>query len=170
MKILITYFTQTGNTEKIAFAIKDGLEGHDVEIKKIDDTASESLKNYEIVFLGSGIYAGKIKKTITDLIKTAEKLPPKFVFFYTHASPNAFPKAFRIVSKKIASLNSEIIGEWDCRGRSTGIPKEQSQAMLDALPLEDRKRAEEDQKVLEKRPDAEDLEKAKAFAASIVKK
>lgn len=169
MKILITYFTQTGNTEKIAYAMKDGLEGHNVELKRIDDTSSESLKDYEIVFLGSGIYAGKIKKTLTDLIKNAEELPPKFVFFYTHASPTALPKAFRIVRKKIMSLNSEIIREWDCRGRSIGISKEQTQAMLEALPPEDRKRAEEDQKALEERPNAKDLENAKAFAASIVK-
>jgi len=169
MKILITYFSQTGNTEKIANAMKDGLEGHDVEMKKIGETSVESLKDYDIIFLGSGIYAGKIKKKITDLVKKAEEVAPKFVFFCTHASPTAYQKGFRLVRKKIEGLGAEVIGEWDCRGENIGIPKAQTQAMLDRLPPEERKKAEEDQEALKGHPDVEDLAQAKAFAASIVK-
>ena len=169
MKILITYFTQTGNTEKVANAMKAGLEGHDVELKNISEASSESLKNYDLVFLGSGIYAGKIKKSVTDLVKNAKELAPKFVFFCTHASPTAYQKGFRLVRKKIEELGSEVVGEWDCRGANIGIPKAQTQAMLDALPPEQRKKAEEDQEALKGHPNAEDLKNAKVFAASIVK-
>ena len=32
MKILVTYYTGTGNTEKVANAIKDGVTGHEVDL------------------------------------------------------------------------------------------------------------------------------------------
>jgi flavodoxin len=149
--------------------MKDALEGHDVVMKKVADTTPESLKDYDVVFLGSGIYAGKIKRSLTDLIKKAEELAPKFVFFCTHASPAAYQKGFRIVRKKIEGLNSEIIGEWDCRGENIGIPKEQTKAMLDALPPEQREKAAADQEALKGHPNEEDFENAKKFIQSIIK-
>ena len=170
MKILITYFSNTGNTEKVAKSMGEGLTEENVDVKPVKDTDPSSLKEYDIVFLGSGIYAGKINKAVTDLIKKTEELPPKFVLFCTHASPKAYQKAFRIVKKKIGASKSEILGEWDCRGENLGIPKQQTQAMLDALPPEQRKQAEEDQKALKGHPNAEDLENAKKFAQSILEK
>ena len=35
MKILITYFSQSGNTKMIAEAIKDGLSAEEVDLKPI---------------------------------------------------------------------------------------------------------------------------------------
>ncbi len=169
MKILITYFSNTGNTEKVANAIKESLEGHHVELKKVDNIIAESLKDYNLVFLGSGIYAGKIKKTILDLIKTADALPPKFVLFCTHASADAYQNGFKMVKKKIATANSEVIGEWDCMGENLGIPKDTQIKMMEKLTQEKQDEAKKHMESLKGHPNTEDLEKAKAFAASIVK-
>ena len=169
MKILITYFSNTGNTEKVAIAMKEGLEGHDVELKKVDDTNAESLKDYEIVILGSGIYAGKISKPILDLIKTAEALPPKFALFCTHASPDAYQNGFKMVKKKIAAANSEVIGEWDCMGENIGISEDMQIKMMENLPPEKKEQARKHMENLKGRPNAKDFENAKAFTASIVK-
>ena len=169
MKILITYFSNTGNTEKVANAIKEGLEGHDVEIKKVDDTNSESLKDYDLVFLGSGIYAGNITKAILDLLKNADALPPKFALFCTHASPDFYQNGFKMVKNQIAAANSEVIGEWDCMGENIGLPKDMQMKMMANLPPEKQEQAKKHMESLKGRPNTEDLEEAKAFAALIIK-
>lgn len=169
MKILITYHSNTGNTEKIAKSMKEGLEGQDVELKKVEDTNAASLKNYDIVFLGSGIYGGKIKRSILDMIKKVEEFPSKFVLFCTHASPDAYQNGFKMVKKKISAGNSEVLGEWDCMGENIGIPKETQMKMMEALPPEKQEQAKKHLESLKGRPNAEDLEKAKEYAKSIIK-
>ena len=54
---LIIYFSKTGNTEKVALAIKKGLEkeGLEVTVKKISEAEGEELYNYDLVCLGSPV-------------------------------------------------------------------------------------------------------------------
>ncbi|NVM35720.1 MAG: flavodoxin domain-containing protein, partial [Candidatus Lokiarchaeota archaeon] len=99
MKILITYYSKTGNTEKIAQSINDALKGQDTEIKPIKEVESSSLKNYDLVFLGSGIYASRVDKSLSDLVSSADELPKKFVFFCTHASTNMYQDGFKVVKR-----------------------------------------------------------------------
>ncbi len=170
MKILITYYSNTGNTETIAKSMKEGLEGHDTELLKLKEKDNDPsiLKNYDIVFLGSGIYGGKIKKPAIDLIKMAETLPPKFVLFCTHASADSYQHGFKIVKKKIEAAKSKVLGEWDCMGENIGIPIETQKMMMSKLPPEKQKEAQEHMELLKGHPDAEDLNNAKEFAKSII--
>jgi flavodoxin len=169
MKILVCYFSNTGNTEKIAKSIAEGMEGEEVELLKITDIEPSILKNYDLVVLGSGIYAGKIHKKVSDFMKSVSDFPPKFAFFNTHQSPTAYQKAFRRISRTIEENNSEVVGEFDCIGENIGIPKETTQKMLEKLPPEARKKQE---KYLEKtkgRPNEQDLADAKVFGESLLK-
>ncbi len=168
MKILITFYSKTGNTEKVANSIKEGLADHKVDILKVEDTDSASLGNYEIIFLGSGIYAGRVSKTVLDLIKKAEKLPPKFVFFNTHASIDSYQNGFKRVKRMIG--DAQLLGEWDCRGESLGIPMETRFKMIENLPPEQQEQAKKDMELLKGHPNQEDLENAKEFAKSVIKK
>ena len=169
MKILITYFSQTGNTEKIAQSIYEGCEGKEVEIKPIKEVDPSTLSDYELIFLGSGIYASRVNKSLADFIDAAKELPPKFVFFNTHASRTPYQDGFKVVKKKIGE-KSEIIAEYDCCGDNIGVPEAMRNAMLEKLPPEKRKEAEEHQLWLKGRPNVEDLEKAKEFAKSLILK
>lgn len=169
MRIMITYFSQTGNTEKVAKAIKEALIEHDVDCKPVKETDSSEISDYDLLILGSGIYAGKVHKSVLDLIRKAEALPPKVALFSTHASVTGYQHGFKVVQKKIESIDSEIIAEWDCRGENLGLPKEMIQKRLASLPPEERKKAEEDQAQLKGRPNAEDLENAKKFAKSLIR-
>ena len=169
MKILITYFSQTGNTEKIAQSIYEGCEGKEVEIKPIKEVDPSTLSDYELIFLGSGIYASRVNKSLADFIDAAKELLPKFVFFNTHASRTPYQDGFKVVKKKIGE-KSEIIAEYDCCGDNIGVPEAMRNAMLEKLPPEKRKEAEEHQLWLKGRPNAEDLEKAKEFAKSLILK
>ncbi|MHA2390693.1 MAG: flavodoxin family protein [Promethearchaeota archaeon] len=168
MKILITYFSQTGNTEKVAQSICEGCEGQEVEILPIKEVDPSTLSNYDLVFLGSGIYASRVNKFLSDLIGAATELPSKFVFFNTHASKQAYQDGFKAVKNKIGET-SEIIAEFDCCGDNIGIPEAMRNSMLEQLPPENRKKAEEHQQWLKGRPNEEDLEKAKNFAETLLK-
>jgi len=48
MKTLVTYFSQTGNTKKVADAIYEAIEG-EKEIKPVNEV--ESLEDYGIICL-----------------------------------------------------------------------------------------------------------------------
>jgi len=170
MKILITYFSQSGNTEKIAKSILEGCQGQDVDIKPIKDVNPSTLSEYEVLFLGSGIYASRVNKSLSDLIKSANELPSKLVFFCSHATLDSYQDGFKVVKRNIKDTDVKIIGSWDCMGESIGIPEATRQAMLERLPPEQRKQAEEHQKTLEGRPNEEDLENAKQFAQSLIQK
>jgi flavodoxin len=168
MKILVSYFSNTGNTEKVAKSITEGLEGEDVELLKVEDTDPSSLKNYDLVVLGSGIYGGKLHKKVADLMKKVTEYPPKFAFFNTHQSPTAYQKAFRRFTKSIEEKGSEVIGAFDCVGENIGIPKETTLKMLEKLPPEEKKRQEAYLESTVGRPNEQDLEKAKAFGKSLI--
>lgn len=168
MKILIAYFSQTGNTEKGARSMKNGLTEEDVVLKQVKELFPEDLKGYDLLLLGSGIYAGKIHKSVADLVKKADVIRPKFAFFCTHASPDAYQNGFKVVKRQLAKKNAEIIGEWDCKGANLGVPKEVIEKRLASLPPEQREKAKKEQGELKNHPDKEDLAKAKQFTESLV--
>lgn len=171
MKILITYHSDTGNTEKVAKSMKEGLdeEGQDVSLMPAKDIDPSSLKTYDLVLLGTGIYGGGIGKSIKSFASQTTEFPSKFAYFCTHSSPNSYPKAFRRISKTLEKYNSTVIGVFDCIGANTGISKEVRQKMLANMSNEERKEAEDYVERIKDRPNEEDLEKAKAFAKSLIK-
>lgn len=168
MKILITYYSQTGNTEKVAKSIYEGCKGQDVDLKPVKEVDPSNLGNYDLIFLGSGIYASRVNKALADLIAAAPKIPQNFVFFNTHASKEPYQDGFKLVKKNMGE--SEIIAEFDCCGDSIGVPEAMRKAMLDRLPEDKRKEAEEHQEWLKGRPNEEDLEDARKFAQSVIEK
>jgi hypothetical protein len=126
------------------------------------------LGNYDIVFLGSGIYASRVNKELADLIDSASELPANFAFFCTHASKVGYQDGFKVVKKKIGN-SSKIIAEFDCCGDNIGIPEAMRNSMLERLPPEKRKEAEEHNLWLKGRPGEEEFQKAKDFAQTILK-
>ena len=170
MKILITYFTQSGNTKKLAESIFEGCLNEDAKIKSIDEIDPQSLKNYDLVFLGSGIYASRVHKSLGELINKAQELPPNFAFFCSHASLDNYQDGFKVVKRKLGKTDSNIIDIFDCMGDNIGLPESTRKDMLERLPPEQRKKAEEHQQRLKGHPNADDLENVRKFAQSLIKK
>jgi NAD(P)H dehydrogenase (quinone) len=61
-KVLISYFSQGGNTRKMAEAISQAVEkaGCQTALKKISDTGLDDLENADGVLLGSPCYFGNM--------------------------------------------------------------------------------------------------------------
>ena len=75
-KALIVYATRTGDTEKIANLIAEGIRfsGHEAEVKKVTDVKKEDdLKGFDAVVLGSPTYHGEMVQGMKTLLFMAEK-------------------------------------------------------------------------------------------------
>ena len=73
MKVLVIYFSQSGNTEKIASAIyEEASQANDAVLKKLEDVDPDSLSEYDHVFIGSPIHAGSIAAEIQSEDFTAD--------------------------------------------------------------------------------------------------
>ena len=82
-QILVIYYSRTGNTQKMAQLISDGLKAgsHDVVFKKVEDTSIEDLKSADGIIIGSPTYyggmAGQIKLLLDESVKLHGKLDGK---------------------------------------------------------------------------------------------
>lgn len=80
MKILIVYDSRTGNTEKMAHAIAEGVKGAGVEpvVRKVGEANVDELLQVQGLILGSPVYYGlptaKIKAFIDESVKFHGKL------------------------------------------------------------------------------------------------
>lgn len=70
-KTLIVYFSQTGNTEKVAHAIQQGLEdgGVQVTLKKPQEAGGLDYFDYDLVCVGSPSMEWQPAKPIIDLLR-----------------------------------------------------------------------------------------------------
>ena len=75
MKILVGYYSRTGNTKKMAEAIAQGVRdgGAACDLKEISRVTVDELLNYEALIFGSptyyGVMAAEMKKLIDDSVK-----------------------------------------------------------------------------------------------------
>jgi len=82
-KVLIVYYSRSGNTEKMARLIEEGVKGGGVEVvtKRVQDTAPEELLDYDGIVAGSPTYYGsmawELKKLLDESIKCHGRLDGK---------------------------------------------------------------------------------------------
>jgi NAD(P)H dehydrogenase (quinone) len=95
-KVLIVYDSETGNTEKMAFAVAEGAKQVDevsVTVKKAEQTKLEDLLNADGIIMGSPTYYGqmsaKLKALIDKSIEIHEKLEGKVGAAFTSAGGTA---------------------------------------------------------------------------------
>jgi NAD(P)H dehydrogenase (quinone) len=82
-KILVCYYSSSGNTEKMAELIAEGAKGEGVEVfvKEVDDVSPDELLGYDGIILGSPTYYGacaaQIKTLVDESVKHHGKLDGK---------------------------------------------------------------------------------------------
>ena len=83
MKVLIVYDSKSGNTEAMANAVMEGVEGEgiDAEVKRVDEASVDDIPMVDGVILGSPVYYGlptaKMKQYIDETVKYHGKLDGK---------------------------------------------------------------------------------------------
>ncbi len=82
VSILIIYDSKTGNTEKMALAVAEGVEqvgGVKAVLKRVEQTSLEDLVNADGIIIGSPTYFGQMSARIKALIDESVKIHGKLV-------------------------------------------------------------------------------------------
>jgi flavodoxin I len=161
MKALVTYYSQTGNTEKVARAIYDAIHVDKaiMPIQKVTTT-----KGYDIIFVGFPVQAHSVPPAVLPVFKM---LPAgqNIAIFCTHGSLRGgrLPKQALEHAGGLAS-RAKVLGTFGVRG--TVDP-----AVLDSLVnrVEHQAWAEEALGAMG-HPDAADLADAKEFTREMLAK
>jgi flavodoxin/ferredoxin len=126
MKSIIIYFSQTGNTKKIAHAILSGMNqtGEPCEIARLKDIAPQDLAEYNLIGLGSPVIHAKEPPNVRDFMNYMKLVDGKHAFaFCTHgAIPGYY---FARVVPALIQRGLTVIGwaDWFCSAYHPIIPK-----------------------------------------------
>lgn len=87
LKVLVGYYSETGNTEKIAKTIyEESSKEHDAHLKRINDINADMLNDYDLVFLGSACHSSDLAPPVKEILKALPKSPKfKLAGFFTHS-------------------------------------------------------------------------------------
>jgi len=170
MKILITYLSQTGNTEKIARAIGEvATQGNETDIKKMEEVDAAAVSGYDFIFIGSPLHAANLaapmKSFLDDLKAGASK---QLAGFITHSAPAYSDQDMGGFTEPIMTAckdkGIEYKGCFDCQGFLT-------EAIHDMVKKSQKATDEQWAEVVKQmtgHPDAEDEAKAKKFAREVL--
>ncbi|MHA1298874.1 MAG: flavodoxin family protein [Candidatus Helarchaeota archaeon] len=166
MKILITYYTETGNTEKIAKSIEEGISGENPTIKKIDEIDATSLGEYDLIFLGSPTHGNSLPKATKKLLKACPEINGKFALFSTHQSSDKafYSNFFKSATKILGKKNIVVVDQFDCLGENRN--EQVTQMLRAAMP----DKIDEMMKLAKDHPNEEDLSNAKKFGKQVLEK
>ena len=143
MNILIIYKSyHRMNTEKVAKAMAQAMNA---TLKKVGEVGPDDLAGYDLIGIGSGIYAGKYHKSLFKLIEKIPRLEKDVFLFHTAGGPDE--KYDQPVKELLISKGARIVGEFRCPGA----------AGLLGFTWANKGH-----------PDEQDLENARAFAKGLV--
>lgn len=113
-KVLVTYFSRTGNTRKIAEAIHDALIGRP-DILPMDQVGD--LAPYGLVFIGFPVQSHSLPYKVEEFLKT---VPPgkKIALFSTHGSlPGMKMSREALEYATVLVSKAKLLGTFSCRGK-----------------------------------------------------
>jgi len=121
MKSIVIYFSQTGNTEKIARAIQTGIKqvAEHCDIIRLKDANPRRLFQYDLIGIGSMVFDFKEPANVTSFISDLKFLGGKHVFsFSTHCTMGFL--YFPSVIPKLKKRGLTVIGWCDWYGHNWG--------------------------------------------------
>jgi len=158
-KILVTYFSQTGNTKKIAETIYETLEGKKT-IKLIEEV--DSIDDYHLIFVGFPVHSHSVPYKVESFLR---KIPEnkKIALFCTHGSLSGGRLSREAIEHAIViASRAKVLGTFSCRGKV-------SLQALEVLKKSPEHEAWTDMAAsASTHPNESDLEDARAFARWIV--
>ncbi|MCX7917062.1 MAG: flavodoxin domain-containing protein [bacterium] len=140
MKIIVIYLSLTGNTKKLAVKIYETLKSKNYDIslfeiacdkkksffrncfdtlfeKKVEIEKVPNLSNYEIIFLGTPVWVGKITPYIRKFIEEIDLTGKKVFLFTTYGSGFLKDKAMNEFGKYVQEKGGKIIGKIQIKGK-----------------------------------------------------
>jgi len=161
MKALVTYYSQTGNTEKLARAIYDVIH-IEKELLPVQDV--KSTEGYDIIFVGFPVHAHSVP---TKLLPFFKGLPDgqNIALFCTHGSLRGGHLPKQALEHAIGlSTRARILGTFGVRGKVDA-------KLIEALMKQAANRAwAEEAQGAHEHPSEMDLTDGKEFARGVLAK
>ena len=175
-RAVVIYWSKTGNTEKVAFAIKEGLEGAGVEVSIMtpDEAVDIDFFDYDLMCIGSPSYMWHPPKPMDDFLVDkfrqyrkqgrvklgAPKIPGKnALVFCTYSGPhtgiNEATPAGKYIGQFFEHLGFTVIDEWYILSEFHGWKEGSTKG-----PMGD----------IRRKPSEEDLRKIKEDAENIARR
>jgi predicted N-acetyltransferase YhbS/multimeric flavodoxin WrbA len=151
MRAVIIYWSKTGNTEKVARAIEEGLSagGVDVSLKRVEDAGEVDFYAYDLVCVGFPSYGWSPPKPMDDFLKRrfrayraqgrvkvgAPEVPGKHALILcTYSGPHtgireALP-AVLYAGQFFEHLGLAVLGEWCVVGEYHGSEEASTRGRL----------------------------------------
>lgn len=115
-KILVTYMSQTGNTQKIAGAIHEALAGEKV-IKPYTDVEEKEINSSDLVFIGFPVQAHGVPPRMEEFLRRIPK-GKKIAIFCTHGSFSGTHLSREALQHAaVLAARAKVLGSFSCRGR-----------------------------------------------------
>ena len=182
MKILVVYYSETGNTAEVAGAIHEAVSsrGHQTHLKAAGKVTADALGDYDLVFLGSACHDTDLARPVKALLEQIPDAPPfKLAGFVTHAAylPEGGDReeqlhgtwaarcvqTFRQTSQE---KGIEFLGYYGCMGAPSPPIEQFIRSQIVTGEEEWKKYVEE----VRGHPDDDDLRRAAEFAAQVLTK
>ena len=176
LKILVGYFSETGNTKKIAEAIGEAVVagGHEALVAPVGEIKADDLGGYDVVFLGSTCHSADIAAPVRALL---DGIPAgsqcKLAGFVTHST--MMPEAGEWQKKMYEQWAGKCPGTFSAACEEKGIeylgffhcqgaPSPQIEAFIRSTIIHDEAQWNAYVEDVRTHPTPEDLEAAKGFA------
>jgi len=160
-RILITYFSKTGNTKKIAEAIYMAVEGEKV-IKPVNELQKNEVDKYSIIFIGFPVYSHSVPFSLEGILKNISP-NKKIALFSTHGTLTGSRLSREALEyASVLASKTNVLGSFSCRGKVSL----QALEVLEKLP--EHKAWAEMAASASTHPDESDLEDARSFARWIM--
>ncbi len=181
MKILIAYYSETGNTAQVARAIGDEVaaQGHEATLREVGAVTADTLGAYDLVFLGSACHDADLSRPVKRVLDGIPASPSyKLAGFATHSSllpeggdrqrelyerwASGCPRSFRQASQE---KGIAFLGYFGCQG----APSPPIEQFIHSRILTDEDEWAVYVEEARKHPDEHDLCKAKEFAQQVIR-
>jgi flavodoxin len=181
MRVLVTYFSQTGNTEKVAEAIFDEVSrNHDSKLKKLKEVKEEKLDDYDLIFIGSACHSSDVAPPVKKFLENLPDTPSfKIAGFVTHATYTADGPEYRVQvheqwsGKCLSTLENsskakkiQFLGFFSCMGK----PSPAIEQFIAKEVIPDEEQLDLYMKEVSTHPNDVDLEDARAFCRSVLER
>jgi len=115
MKVLVAYYSETGNTEKVAQSIYEGLGFVEKKIASIKDAPRAA--QFDVIFVGFPVQNHSVPAVVEKFLK---RIPAgkKVAFFATHGSLRGGELAVTAFYYACSlTANKKVLGTYGCRGK-----------------------------------------------------
>ena len=114
MKVVVTYYSESGNTEKLAKAIFEGVNASGKELASIGEANADEA---DVIFIGFPVHASSVPAKVENFIKGLPE-GKMVAFFVTHGSLRGGQLAITALHHALSlAVKSTVLGTFGCRGQ-----------------------------------------------------